>query len=201
MPLGLSSSSSPQSLFNNFASRFAQCRISQLLVSDQATVQTLSHSLDHVGGLDRTYLDQIKNGTQWPRVFVAGADLYISLRQIAVVKHKDPWNIAVAPEVFWNGHMELRWVQVRQFVQAERRLMAENSIDHFLAVSRPERPEHKIRSVGGREKRQAVNAAVFANPVPGMYVIRVRILGESGCFGLLGREKPLLLFRDFEQPP
>lgn len=41
---------------------------------------------------------------------------------------------------------------------------------------------------------------MFTDPVAGLDVIRVRILGKASGFGLLGGEEALLGFSDLEQP-
>ena len=39
---------------------------------------------------------------------------------------------------------------------------------------------------------------MVANPVPGLHVIRMSVLGKSGSLGLLRGEEALLLLSDFE---
>ena len=41
---------------------------------------------------------------------------------------------------------------------------------------------------------------MVANPVPGLHVIRMSVLGKTGRLGLLRGEEALLLLSDFEQP-
>ena len=78
--------------------------------------------------------------------------------------------------------------------------MTVDPFDLFLAVPGPERPEDKIGPIRCREQRQAVNAAVFADPVPGLHMVGMRILSEAGGFGLLCRKQALLLLGYVEEP-
>ena len=115
------------------------------------------------------------------------------------MKDKHAGNIAVTPEAFRNCHVEFGWVQIRQFVQAKRRLVAEDTLDCFLPISGPERPEHKIRSVRYWEECQTIDTAVFPNPVSSLYMVRMSILGKSGSLGLFRGEEALLLLGNLEQ--
>ena len=188
-----------QCFFNHLAGRLAQCCILKLLARDQAPVQGLPHRIEHECALNRTIRDQIKNRAERTRVLEARPNLNVGLRKIAVMEDKHTGNIAVAPEAFRNSHVNFGWVQVRQFVQAERRLVAENALDCFLPISGPERPEYEIRPVRYWEECQTIDAAVFPNPVPGLYMVRMSILGESGCIGLFRGEESLLLLGNIEQ--
>ena len=71
----------------------------------------------------------------------------------------------------------------------------------FLPISGSERPKYKIGPIRRREQRQAVDAAVFAVPVPGLHMVGMRIFGESGRLGLLRSEETLLLLGEIEEPP
>jgi hypothetical protein len=42
---------------------------------------------------------------------------------------------------------------------------------------------------------------MFTNPVSGLNVVRVSILGEPGSFSLFGREETLLAFGNLVEPP
>jgi hypothetical protein len=79
--------------------------------------------------------------------------------------------------------------------------MTINAFDLFVPVPGPERPEHKIGPIRRREQRQAVDAAVFPDPVPGLHVVGMRIFGESGRLGLLRSEEALLLLGKIEELP
>jgi hypothetical protein len=117
------------------------------------------------------------------------------------MEHDNSRDIAVTPEVRGNGHVELGRVQVGQFIEAQGRLMTINAFDLFVPVPGPERPEHKIGPIRRREQRQAVDAAVFPDPVPGPHVVGMRIFGESGRLGLLRSEEALLLLGKIEELP
>jgi hypothetical protein len=53
--------------------------------------------------------------------------------------------------------------------------MTIDTIDLLLPVPRPKRPKYKIGPIRHREQRQAVDAAVFPYPVPGLHVVGMRI--------------------------
>jgi hypothetical protein len=71
----------------------------------------------------------------------------------------------------------------------------------FLPIPGPERPEHKIGPIRRRKQRQAVDTAMFPDPVPGLHMIWMRIFGESGHLGLLRREEALLLLGYIKELP
>jgi hypothetical protein len=150
------------------------------LARDQTAVNSLQQGLANERPLDRAGLDQIENRPQRSGVLVAWSSLYIASGQIMVMKHHDAGNIAIAPEVRRNRHMQLCRVQVRQIMQTQRGLVTIDPLDLFLPVSGPERPEDKIRPIRRWEQREAVNAAMFSDPVTGLYMIGMRIFGESG---------------------
>jgi hypothetical protein len=79
--------------------------------------------------------------------------------------------------------------------------MTIDTIDLLLPVPRPKRPKYKIGPIRHREQRQAVDAAVFPYPVPGLHVVGMRIFGKSGSLGLLRSEEALLLLGEIEEPP
>jgi hypothetical protein len=92
-------------------------------------------------------------------------------------------------------------VQLRQIVKAESCLMAVHAFDFFVPVPRPERPKHEVGSIGGREQGEPVDAAVLADPVADLHMIRMGVLGKSSSLGLLRSEEPLLLLSDLKEPP
>ena len=127
--------------------------------------------------------------------------LYIASGQVGVVKDEDAGNIAVAPEIRRNGHVELGRIQIRQVVEAERRLVAVHTLHFLVPVPGPQRPQDEIGPVSRRKQREPVDAAVLTNPVPDLDMIRMGVFGESGRLGLLGGEEALLLLGDLEEPP
>jgi hypothetical protein len=51
------------------------------------------------------------------------------------------------------------------------------------------------------KQSEPINATVLPDPVPGLHMIRMGVLRETGGLGLLGREKALLVLRDLIEPP
>jgi hypothetical protein len=119
------------------ASSPIQLRFSKLLARDQAALKSLAQRLTYKRRFDRVILDQIKNRPQLPRIAVAWSSLDISVGEIAVMEHDNPGNIAVAPEVLRNGHVELCRVEVRQFMETEGSLMTVHPFNFFLPVPGP----------------------------------------------------------------
>jgi hypothetical protein len=78
--------------------------------------------------------------------------------------------------------------------------MAKDPFDLLLPVPRPERPKNQIRTVRQWELRETVDPTMFADPIPCLHMIGMSIFGESGCFGLLRSEEPLLLLSEIEEP-
>ncbi len=79
--------------------------------------------------------------------------------------------------------------------------MTIDTIDLFLPVPGPQRPKYKIGSIRCRVQRQAVDATVFADPVPCLDVVGMRIFGKSGRLSLLRSEEALLLLGEIEESP
>ena len=86
-------------------------------------------------------------------------------------------------------------------MEAQCRLMAVNPFDSFLPIPGPERPEHQIGPVRRGKQRQAIDAAVFPGPVPGLQMVGMRIFGKSGRLGLLRSEEALLLLGEIKESP
>jgi hypothetical protein len=84
-------------------------------------------------------------------------------------------------------------------MKTEGRLMAVGAFRHFLPILRPEIPKHKVRALRG-EIGKAVDPAVLANPVSGVHVIGVRLLGEPRPNGSFGGEEALLGLGDIMEP-
>ena len=108
--------------------------------------------------------------------------LHVAPSQIGIVEYENTGNIAVAPEVRRHGHVDLRWIQVRKFVEAKRRL-----------VARSPPPGCETRVPKGRDRadqpsgiERAGRYGGVAYPVARLHVIGMSILGESGRFGPLG---------------
>ena len=85
-------------------------------------------------------------------------------------------------------------------MKTERRVMTVCSLGHFLPVLRPEIPQHQVWSFRSREFGEPINSTVLANPVSGVHVIGVRLLGEPRPNGLFGGEEALLGLGDIMEP-
>lgn len=128
---------SPQCLFYDFADRSAHSRIPNLLPTDQTALDSLPQRLSNEVPLHRTRFDQVENCPQRPTELEALSGLDVALREVGIVKYENTGDIAVAPEVRRNGHMELRRIQVRKFVEAKGGLVAICALDFLVSVSRP----------------------------------------------------------------
>jgi len=92
--------------------------VPKLLARDQPAVNSLPQRLTYKRPLDCAGFYQVKNRPQRPSIFVARSCPYFALEQVAIMKHDNAWDLAVTTEVRRNGHMELRRVQVGQFIEA-----------------------------------------------------------------------------------
>src|ERR1700730_4101672 len=114
--------SSPQRFLHDLARRSAHLRVPNLLTSDQTTVNSLRECLADEIPLDRTGLDQVEDRSQRTSELIALCCLDVTRGQVGIVKYEDSRNLAVAPEVRRDGHVELRRIKIRQVVKTERRV-------------------------------------------------------------------------------
>ena len=115
------------------------------------------------------------------------------------MKYENSGDLAVTPETRRYCHVELRWIQIRQVVKAERRIVAVDALDFLVPVSGPQCPQNKVRAVTGWKEGEPIDSTMFAEPVSGLHMVGMRVLGKASRLRLLGREKPLLLFGEFKK--
>jgi len=85
-------------------------------------------------------------------------------------------------------------------MKTESRVMAVGAFRHFLPILGPEIPKHQIGAFRSRKIGEAVDPAMLTNPVSGVHVVGVRLLGEPRSSGLLGGEEALLGLGYFMEP-
>src|SRR5208282_589891 len=85
-------------------------------------------------------------------------------------------------------------------MKTESRVMAVGAFRHFLPILGPEIPEHQIRAFRSRKIGEAVDPAMLTNPVSGVHMVGVRLLGKPRPRGLLGGEEALLGLGYFMEP-
>jgi len=192
---------SSQYVLYDLASRYAHSRVANLLPGDQTTVDSLPQCLADEVSFHGASLDEVKDRPQRSRKLEALRVLYVALGQVSVVQYQDSGNVAVSPEIGRNGHVELGGIQIRQVVEAQRRLMGVNTLDLLISVARPECPKDEIRPIGHRKQGEPVDAAVLTDPVSSLDVVGMRVLGESSRLGLLRGEESLLLLGELKKPP
>jgi ABC-type transporter Mla MlaB component len=192
---------SSQYVLYDLASRSAHSRVANLLPGDQTTVESLPQCLADEVSFHGVSLDEVKDRPQRSRKLEALRVLYVALGQVSVVQYQDSGNVAVAAEIRRDCHVELCGIQIRQVVEAQRRLMAVYTLDLLISVARPECPKDEIRPIGHRKQGEAVDAAVLTDPVSSLDVVGMRGRGESSRLGLLGSEEALLLLGDLKKPP
>src|ERR1017187_3817288 len=117
------------------------------------------------------------------------------------MKYEDAGNIAVAPEIRRNCHVKLCWIQIRQIVEAERRVVAVYTLDLFVPIPGPQGPKDEVGPISSRKKSEPVDTAVLAYPVPYLHVMGLGFFGESRCLGLLGGKEPLLRVGNWIREP
>lgn len=119
--------------------------------------------------LDRASFEQVENRPQRASELEALRRLYIASGQIGVMTYKDAGNIAAAPEIFRNGHVELRRTQIRQVVQVKRGLVAVDSLDFLKQPPRG----FTVRLC------QVLLKKLLSNGIIGLYVVATP--HNSGC--------------------
>ena len=142
---------SPQCFFDDLADRSAHSRIPNLLPTNQTALDRLPQSLSNEVPFHRAGLDQVENRPKGPSELEALSRLHVARRQIGIVEYENTGNIAVAPEVRWHGHMDLRRIQVRKFVEAKRSLVTVYTLGLLRSVARPECPKDEIGPISHRE--------------------------------------------------
>ena|SRR3984957_609805 len=85
-------------------------------------------------------------------------------------------------------------------MKTESGVMAVGAFRHFLPILGPEIPEHQIGAFWSRKIGEAVDPAVLTNPVSGVHMVGVRLLGKPPPRGLLGGEESLLGLGYFMEP-
>src|SRR5579864_6508852 len=85
-------------------------------------------------------------------------------------------------------------------MKTESRVMAVGAFRHFLPIFGPEIPKHQVRALWSRKIGKAVDPAVLTNPVSGVHMVGVRLLGEPRPSGLLRGEEALLGLGYFMEP-
>ena len=116
------------------------------------------------------------------------------------MQDKHTGDFTISPEASRYSHVQLRWHHVRKIVEAQRRLMAVDSLGGLSSISGPERPKHQVRALPLWKAGQSVDSPMLTNPVSRLNVVWVSILREPRSFRLLRREKALLAFRDLVEP-
>jgi hypothetical protein len=192
---------SSQYILYDLASRSAHSRVANLLPADQTTINSLPQCLADEVSLHCASLDQVKDRPEGSRNLEALRVLYVAFGHVSVVQYQDSGNVAVSPEIGRNGHVKLGGIQIRQVVEAQRRLMAVYTLDFLISVARPECPQDEIRPVGHRKQGEPVDAATLTDPVASLDVVRMRVLGEPSRLGLLRGKESLLLLGDLKKPP
>src|ERR1700751_2296293 len=85
-------------------------------------------------------------------------------------------------------------------MKTESRVVAVGALRHFLPILGPEIPKHQVRAVRSRKIAKAVDPAMLTNPVSGVHMVGVRLLGEPRSSGLLGGGEGLLGMGHFMEP-
>jgi hypothetical protein len=100
------------------------------------------------------------------------------LGKLGIMKYEDARNLAGgAPEIRRHCHVELRRIEIRKIIKAERCLVTVYSLDFLVPVPGPQRPKNKVGPIGRRKQGESINTSVFANPIPGLHMIRVGVFG------------------------
>src|SRR5439155_22531339 len=115
--------------------------------------------------LDGAGFDQVEDSSQKSSKLVDLCCLYVTRGKVGIMKYEDSRNLAVAPEVRRDGHVELRRIQIRQVIKTERRVVAVYALDFLIPVPGPQRPKYEFGPVCCRKQGEPVNGAVLTEPV------------------------------------
>jgi hypothetical protein len=77
-------------------------------------------------------------------------------------------------------------------------MVAVYALDFLVPVPGPQCPKDEVGPIRCRKQSEPVDAAVLADPVPDLHMIRVCVFGKASRLGLLGGEETLLLFSELE---
>jgi len=193
--------SPPQHFFYKLTRRSAHSRVPNLLASDQTTVNSLPERLADEGPLNGSGLDQVENGPQRARELEALCGLYVTLGQVGIMEYEDARNLAIAPEVRRNGHVEFRRIQIRQIIKAERRMVAVYTLDFLVPIPGPQCPKYEFGPISCRKQSEMIDTTMFAGPIPDLDVVGMGVFGKSSRLGLLRGEEALLLLGDLKETP
>ena len=86
--------------------------------------------------------------------------------------------------------VELRRIQIRQIVEAERRMVAVYTLDLLIAVPGPQRPKDKFGPVCRWKQSESIDTAMLTDPVPDLNMVRMRVLGEPAALACFVVKKP-----------
>jgi hypothetical protein len=144
--------------------------------------------------------EQIKNRSHGLSYAHSMNSSNVTLGEISEMQNEHAGDFAVSPEVFRDGHVQLRRHYIGKVVKAQRSLMAVDSLLGLSTIPGPERPKHQIRALASRKAGQPIDSAMFPNPVFCLNVVRVSILREPRSFSLFRREETLLVFSNLVEP-
>jgi hypothetical protein len=85
-------------------------------------------------------------------------------------------------------------------MKAEGGVMTVGPFRDFLSILGPEIPKHQVRALRSRKIGKPIDSSVLTNPVSGVHMVGVRLLGEPRPSGLLGGEEALLGLGYFMEP-
>jgi hypothetical protein len=143
---------------------------------------------------------QIKNCSHRPCYPHSISSADVALREISEMQDKRARDFTISAEVSRNSHVQLRWHYVRKIVKAQSSLMAVDSLSGLSSIPGPERPKHQVWALASRKARQPIDSSMLTNPIAGLDVVGVRVLGKTRSLSLLGREKTLLAFCNLVEP-
>ena len=70
------------------------------------------------------------------------------------------------------------------------RMLAVDALDFLVPVSGPQCPQNKVGAITGWKEGEPINSAMFAEPVPFVHMVRMRVLGNYNF--IVGMAAPVI---------
>ena len=112
---------------------------------DQPPADRLSESLHLQLRRDRTVNDHVNERSQWRRDTHVVNGFDVGLAESGVMQSERSRNRGHPLEAWRNRHVQFRRHRIGEFVQRQRRRVAEHTLGLVLAIAGPKLPDNQIR--------------------------------------------------------
>jgi hypothetical protein len=159
---------------------------------DETAPERLIDGLDEKFRRDDPFGDHVNESPQGRRDTDAVDGLDVFSAQPGVAEAKYGGDRGHPPESGRYRHVKFRRHHVRQFMQCQRSRVTKNALGFVPSIPRPQLPHDEVGPRRRGKLRQAVDTALFADPVSGAHLIRVDAIVVSGLPCLAGGKKAAL---------